>query len=61
MTRITLSGSVGLGGKNLAADIKTIQRALNQLPSVLPTTPKLAVDGQLREQKNPTQNKMTRR
>jgi hypothetical protein len=54
MTRITLSGSVGLGGKNLATDIKTIQHALNQLPSGLPTTPKLAVDGQLSEQKNPT-------
>lgn len=47
MTKITLSDSVGLGGKNLAADIKTIQHALNQISPGLPTTPKLAVDGRL--------------
>lgn len=44
---IRLSGSVGIGGNNNVADIKTVQTALNQLLHLIPPTAKLVVDGSL--------------
>lgn len=33
MASIRISGSVGLGGKNVDGDIRTVQRSINQLLS----------------------------
>lgn len=44
---IQLTGSVGIDGHNQAADIKTIQSALNKLLNLIAPTVKLAVDGSL--------------
>ncbi len=43
---VAISGSVGVGGRNLAADVKAIQAALNDIPPADGgADPKLAVDG----------------
>lgn len=43
---ITITGSVGRGGRNMAADVKTIQSALNEVsPIDGGPAPKLKVDG----------------
>ena len=50
MSQITLTGSVGVNGKNNKADIKTVQSALNQILDIIKPTRKLAVDGSLGRQ-----------
>lgn len=47
MNQITIMGSVGIKGKNLASDIKTIQAALNKVLGLIKPTQKLSVDGSL--------------
>lgn len=47
MERIRLSGSVGIKGKNVAADIKNIQKALNAIITSLPSISRLIEDGSL--------------
>jgi len=47
MNQITIRGSVGLKGKNLAPDIKTIQTTLNKVLELIKPTQKLSVDGSL--------------
>jgi peptidoglycan hydrolase-like protein with peptidoglycan-binding domain len=43
---LTISGSVGLGGRNFPADVRTIQASLNQVsPAQGGPNPKLDVDG----------------
>ncbi|CAI2312544.1 hypothetical protein CGG83_18400 [Vibrio parahaemolyticus] len=44
---IRLSGSVGLGGKNVDPDIRTVQRSINQLLGSLKGIKELKVDGKL--------------
>lgn len=44
---IRLSGSVGLGGKNVDSDIRTVQRSINQLLGSLKGIKELKVDGKL--------------
>lgn len=47
MSNMTLSGAVGIGGRNQASDIRAVQTALNQLIALIPPTRRLAVDGSL--------------
>ncbi|RZF90065.1 TIGR02594 family protein [Pseudoalteromonas sp. CO302Y] len=47
MSAIRITQSVGLGGVNTPADVKTVQTALNKLLKFLPGTKALAVDGRL--------------
>lgn len=47
MASIRISGSVGLGGKNVDADIRTVQRSINQLLGSLKGVKELKVDGKL--------------
>lgn len=47
MASIRISGSVGLGGKNVDADIRTVQRSINQLLGSLRGVKELKVDGKL--------------
>ncbi|MDP2574652.1 M23 family metallopeptidase [Vibrio penaeicida] len=55
MTRITLSGSVGLKGKNAYSDIKRIQISLNKLTRLINLKEPLAEDGSLGS--NPAKSK----
>jgi len=47
MKAISLTGSVGIGGKNNHADIEKIQNALNLILNQIPPTVKLVEDGKL--------------
>lgn len=47
MSTMTLSGAVGIGGKNQPSDIRSVQTALNQLNALIVPTRRLAVDGSL--------------
>lgn len=47
MSAIRVTQSVGLGGANNPADVRTIQTALNKLLQLIPGTNTLAVDGRL--------------
>lgn len=47
MAALHISHSVGIGGKNIKSDVKSIQVALNQLIGLLPNIQKLAEDGNL--------------
>ncbi|WOC28317.1 hypothetical protein LY624_20815 [Pseudoalteromonas sp. N1230-9] len=47
MSAIRMPQSVGLGGVNTPADVKTIQTALNKLLKLLPAINALVVDGRL--------------
>ncbi|MFV8430946.1 N-acetylmuramidase domain-containing protein [Vibrio owensii] len=47
MASIRISGSVGLGGKNVDGDIRTVQRSINQLLGSLKGVKELKVDGKL--------------
>ncbi len=47
MASIRISGSVGLGGKNVDVDIRTVQRSINQLLGSLKGVKELKVDGKL--------------
>lgn len=47
MASIRINGSVGFGGKNADADIRTIQRSINQILSSLQGVKELKVDGKL--------------
>ena len=55
MTRITLSGSVGLKGKNAYSDIKRVQISLNKLTRLINLKEPLAEDGSLGS--NPAKSK----
>ncbi|MBD1556748.1 M23 family metallopeptidase [Vibrio sp. S9_S30] len=55
MTRITLTGSVGLKGKNAYSDIKRIQISLNKLASLINLKEPLAEDSSLGS--NPAKSK----
>ena len=47
MANVTLTGSVGIGGVNTFADIKNVQKALNQRIQLIAPTVKLVEDGKL--------------
>ncbi|MEX3073478.1 N-acetylmuramidase domain-containing protein [Vibrio alginolyticus] len=47
MASLRLNGSVGLGGKNADADVRMVQRSINQLLSSLRGVNELKVDGKL--------------
>lgn len=47
MSTMTLSGAVGIGGKNQPADVRSVQTALNQLISLIVPSRRLSVDGSL--------------
>ena len=47
MSTMTLSGAVGIGGKNQPTDIRSVQTALNQLIGLIVPSRRLTIDGSL--------------